>query len=76
MARFTFATKPDHAGRTRLVTVGRVTHYVDYVPYGQHADIVYQKYTRNLISRNTRPFVTKRAGYASLEAAVKALISA
>lgn len=76
MARFTFATKSEHAGRTRLVVVGHITHYVDYVPYGEPADITYQKYTKDYSARNSRPFVTKRAGYASLEAAVKALLNA
>lgn len=74
MARFTFATYPKHAGRTRLVHVGSVTHYVDYVPFGQPSDIVHQKFTKDYSTTSSRPFVTKRSAYGSLEAAVKALV--
>ena len=76
MARFTFATKPEHAGRARLVHVGNVTHYVDYVPFGAAADITHRKWTKDYSRRNSRPFVTKRSSFASLEAAVKSLINA
>jgi hypothetical protein len=76
MARFTFATKPEHAGRVRLVVVGGVTHYVDYVPYGSPSDIVFKKWTAGYRSLNSRPYSTKRSNFGSLEAAVKSLVNA
>lgn len=74
MARLTLATYPDRAGKTLLVNVGTVTHYVECVPYGTASDIVFQEYTVGYARMNSRPYVTKRAGYASLGSAVKALI--
>ena len=71
MAHFKLATKPAHAGISRMVRVGNVWHDVDYVPYGQTADVVYQKYTKDYRNLNSRPFVTKSASYKTLQAAVR-----
>jgi hypothetical protein len=76
MARFTLATNPDHAGRTQVVRVGNVTHYVECVPFAEAADITFRQWTRDYRRRNSRPFVTKRSAFASLDAAVKSLINA
>jgi hypothetical protein len=76
MAQFLFASYPKHAGRVRLVNISNVTHYVSYVPYGESADIKYQKYTKDYSRLNSRPYVTKRSSFASLESAVKSLINA
>lgn len=75
MARIKFATYPKYAGRVRLVNIGNVTHYVDYVPFCEAADIVHQKYTKDLKTINSRPYVTKQSRYGSLEAAVRSLVS-
>ena len=75
MKRFTLAAKPKYAGRTRLVHIGNASHRVDFIPYGKPSDIVFQFYTKDLRGLNSRPFITKRAAYKTLEAAVRSLIS-
>lgn len=75
MERFTLANKPIHAGRMRIVHIGNVSYRVDWIPYGEPSDIVFQFYKKGCRGLNSRPFITKRAGYKTLEAAVRSLIS-
>lgn len=78
--RIKLSTKPDNAGKTSMVKVrvggGDVTYYVDRVPYGEPAQITFQKFTQDYRNYNARPFVlTKsRRQFKTLEAAVKALV--
>lgn len=66
------ATKPDHAGARRVIG----DCYVQFVPYGIPAEIEYRKYTRSRKRLSERPYeiVKSRRQFATLDAAVAALI--
>ena len=78
--RIKLATYPKHTGKTSLVRVriggGDVTYYVDRVGYGDEAQVIYQRYTKDLSSINERPFMLakSRRQFKTLDAAVTALI--
>jgi hypothetical protein len=72
MARFTFtSTRPTAALRVR---VDSVVHYVDLVPAGTKADIVFEEFT-DRGRTSLRPYVIgPNRQYKTLAAAVAALI--
>lgn len=73
----TLATHPKHAGRVTTHTVRGVTVTVTRVGCddrtGPH-DVVFQKYTADLRTYSARPFKVGPSSFATLDAAVAALV--
>ena len=73
----TLATYPKHAGRVSTHTVRGLTVTVTRVGYDDPTgprDIVFLKYTADLRRHNTRPFRAGPSAFATLDAALLALV--
>ena len=73
----TLATNPKHAGRVTTHTARGVTVTVTRVGFDDRTgprDIVFQKYTADLRTYSARPFKVGPSSFATLDAAVLALV--
>lgn len=69
------ATYPEFEGKLTKHTINGFEFIVERVRFCHpHIDITYQKFTKNYSGYNSRPFVTKKSAFKTLEAAIISLV--